>query len=390
VSDADRVGALVDGAEVLVCVGTGGVGKTTTAAALALEGARRGRRTVVVTIDPARRLADALGLGSLSNDPSPVDLGPVTGSAGGTAAGASGTATGGSLHALMLDTATTFDDLVTRHAADADQARRILANRFYRNISRSLSGTREYMAGEKLHELHRSGRFDLIVVDTPPSRNALDFLDAPHQLVRLLDHRVFRALTTPARGVGRVVNRAAHTVARTGARAVGAEVVDDVVAFFAAFEGMEAGFRDRSERVATLLGSTATSFVLVASPRPDTVVEAAFFSRRLAQRDLEVGALVVNRVHPDFGAPATAPTEADADAAGGSPLALLRRNLADFVAVAAREHEALATLRDEVAPAPVVQVPLLDEDVHDLTGLERLIPYLVGDGRRLPPGRLLG
>ena len=312
------------------------------------------------------------------------------------AAGETGAAGPGTLHALMLDTATTFDDLVARHAGDAEQAERILGNRFYRNVSRSLSGTREYMAGEKLHELHESGRFDLIVVDTPPSRNALDFLDAPHQLVRLLDHRVFRALTTPARGVGRVVNRAAHTVARTGARAVGAEVVDDVVAFFAAFEGMEAGFRDRSQRVGALLGSTATAFVLVASPRPDTVVEAAYFSRRLAERSLEVGALVVNRVHPDFGAPAPAAVDADRDATsdtvidtdtdtdtgtgtdGTSALGALRRNLADFVAVAAREREALAALRDEVAPAPVVQVPLLDEDVHDLAGLDRLRPYLVG------------
>ena len=356
----DGLGEVIDKHEVVICAGSGGVGKTTTAAALALAGADRGRRVAVVTIDPARRLADALGLVALGNEPS-----PVPGS------------WPGSLHALMLDTATTFDELVARHAADPAQAERILGNRFYGNVSRALSGTQEYMAGEKLYELHETDRFDLIVVDTPPTRSALDFLDAPNQLVRLLDHRVFRALTAPGRGVARLVNRAAVAAVRGGSRIVGSEVVEDVVAFFAAFEGMEQGFRERSSHVAELLGSDATAFVLVASPRPDTVVEASFFNRRLAERGHGVRALVVNRVHPDFGPP---PARGGPPVPSGEPgLDALVRNRADFATVAAREEEALRDLAVEVAPAPVVRVPLLDDDVHDLDGLRVLLAHLLGD-----------
>ncbi|MPY94427.1 MAG: AAA family ATPase [Acidimicrobiia bacterium] len=357
---ADLVGAI----EVLVCTGSGGVGKTTTAATLATEGARRGRRAAVVTIDPARRLGDALGLGpgALGNEPVAVH--------GDWA---------GTLHALVLDTPTTFDELVTRYSTDTRQAARILGNRFYQNISRTLSGTQEYMAGEKLYELYESGHFDLIVVDTPPTRDALDFLDAPGQLTRLLDHRVYRVLTAPGRGVARVVNRAAQVVVRAGARVVGSDVVEDVVAFFAAFEGMEDGFRDRGERVRELLGSASTAFVLVASPRPDTVAEAAFFSERLAERGLAVRSLVVNRMQPNFEASAR-PEAGRPDLAAGAPAALgaLVRNLADFRSVAAREEEVLRSLAARVAPAPVVRVPLLDDDVHDLGGLARLRPHLVG------------
>jgi anion-transporting ArsA/GET3 family ATPase len=342
---------------VLVCAGSGGVGKTTTAAALAAEGARAGRRAVVVTIDPARRLADALGLGQLTNEPR--EVGGPWGEQGGT------------LHALMLDTKTTFDELVGRYATSGAQRERILANRFYRNLSSALSGTGEYMAAEKLYELHCSEHFDLIVVDTPPTRNALDVLDAPNQLARLLDHRVYRVLTAPGRGFGRVVNRAAQTVVRTGARAVGAEVVDDAVAFFAAFDGMEQGFRERSQRVQALLGSPSTAFILVASPRADTVGEATHFARRLEEQGLAVRALVMNRMHPPFGGLPAHEARARAEEAGGpgQPLGALWSNLADFRAVAEREEETLAGLAARVAPAPVVRVPLLDDDVHDLDGL---------------------
>lgn len=341
------------------------MGKTTTAAALAAEGARIGRRAVVVTIDPARRLADALGLGHLTNEPREV-------------AGPWG-AEGGSLHALMLDTKTTFDELVGRYATSPAQQERILANRFYRNLSGALSGTGEYMAAEKLYELHCSESFDLIVVDTPPTRNALDVLDAPNQLARLLDHRVYRILTAPGRGVGRVVNRAAQTVVRTGARAVGAEVVDDAVSFFAAFDGMEQGFRERSQRVQALLGSPSTAFVLVASPRADTVGEATHFAKRLEEQGLSVRALVVNRMHPPFGGVPAADARHRAAAAGTTPpLAALWTNLADFRSVAEREEETVAGLAARVAPAPVVRVPLLDDDVHDLEGLALIGRHLLG------------
>ena len=196
---------LVDQRRILVCCGSGGVGKTTTAAALALEAAKAGRRAVVVTIDPAKRLADALGLAGLTGTPSQID-GDWP----------------GELWALMLDTKSTFDDLVTRNAGDPQQAERILQNRFYRNISGALSGTQEYMAMEKLYELHQETDFDLVVVDTPPTRNALDFIDAPRRLSRFLDHRLFRMVMSPGRGIVKAVNVAAQTFLRTVAKVVGA------------------------------------------------------------------------------------------------------------------------------------------------------------------------
>jgi anion-transporting ArsA/GET3 family ATPase len=367
-----ELGDLLVASRVIVCAGSGGVGKTTTSAALAAEGARRGRRAVVVTIDPARRLADALGLGALTNDPRPVE---------------GDWAPGGSLHALMLDTKTTFDELVERYSASESQRQRILGNRFYRNVSNALSGTQEYMAAEKLYELHESEEFDLIVVDTPPTRNALDVLDAPNQLARLLDHRVYRVLTAPGRrGVGRVVNRATQAVVRTAARVVGAEVIDDTVAFFAAFEGMEEGFRERSQRVRALLASDATTFVLVAAPRADTVGEALHFAGRLTDQGLAVRALVVNRMHPDFGGLSPDEARRQANAAGGPgvPLGALWSNLADFRAVAAREEETVSVLAARVAPAPVVRVPLLSDDVHDLSGLRLVAEQLFAPDPPMP------
>lgn len=355
-------------AGVLVCAGSGGVGKTTVAAVVAIEAAHRGRRAVVMAIDPARRLGDALGVGSHALDNQAVEVaGPWP----------------GTLHALVLDTSSTFDDLVRRHATEPGQAKRILQNGFYRNVSRALSGTQEYMAGEKLHELHESGRYDLIVVDTPPTRNALDFLDAPGQLVRLLDHRVYRVLTAPGRGVARVVNRAAQLVVRAGARAVGSDVVDDVVAFFAAFEGMEEGFRERAERVQALLASPGTGFLLVTSPRPDTVAEATYFTERLAERGLDVRALVVNRSQPSFGGGARwgGPPAEGQPGAPARGLAALEANLGGFEAVGRRDDETLVDLTARVSPAPVVRVPLLDDDVHDLAGLARLRPHLVEERR---------
>jgi anion-transporting ArsA/GET3 family ATPase len=227
--------------DVIVCCGSGGVGKTTTAAVIALEGAKQGRKAVVVTIDPAKRLADTLGIGSLSNTATRIE-GEWP----------------GELWALMLDTKSTFDDLVATYAPDKAQAERILENRFYRNISSALSGTQEYMAGEKLYELHELGadtpegvrtRFDLVVVDTPPTRNALDFLDASRRLTTFLDHRIYRMLMVPTRAYLKAVNVAAQAFVRTVSRIVGGEVLDDALAFFTAFEGMEEGFRDRAAHV---------------------------------------------------------------------------------------------------------------------------------------------
>jgi len=351
---------LVEQRRILVCCGSGGVGKTTTAAVLALEAARAGRRAVVVTIDPAKRLADALGLEGLTGTPSKIE-GDWP----------------GELWALMLDTKSTFDDLVVENASSPEQGQRILANRFYRNISGALSGTQEYMAMEKLYELNQRSDFDLVVVDTPPTRNALDFIDAPRRLTRFLDHRLFRMITSPGRGVMKAVNVAAQTFLRTVAKVVGAEVIDDAVAFFQAFEGMEQGFRERADAVFHLLSDDDTAFVLVASPRRDTIEEATYFAERLAEADISVRALIVNRMHPRFGDGLAEATRERAATLAGTDLGGLYRNLADFQLVASREDEHLAGLADAVAPAPVVRVPFLSTDVHDLDGLTELATHIL-------------
>jgi len=344
---------MVAGRTIVIACGTGGVGKTTTAAALALEGARLGRRACVVTIDPAKRLADSLGIESLTNTPKRID----------------GTWPG-ELWAMMLDTKGTFDDLVHRYAATREQAEAILGNRLYRNISSALSGTQEYMAMEKLYELHDSARFDLVVVDTPPTRNALDFLDAPRRLTNFLDNRVFRLLVMPTRAYLRAVSAATHTFLRTVSRVVGAEVVDDVITFFEAFEGMETGFRDRADAVRTLLTARSTAFVLVTSPRPDAVDEATFFAGKLGDAGIAVALLVVNRLHPRFGG-------TSASGPDGTVLGSLRRNLDDFRRVAADEEANFAELAAKLAPAPVSRVPFLADDVHDIDGLTMVADHLV-------------
>jgi anion-transporting ArsA/GET3 family ATPase len=383
---------LVRERSVLVCCGSGGVGKTTTSAALALLGARAGRRTCVVTIDPARRLADALGLGALSNEPTRVD-GPWP----------------GELWAVMLDAKGTFDRLVERHSREPAQAERILANRLYRNLTSALAGTQEYMAMEKLYELHSELSFELVVVDTPPTRHALDFLDAPRRLARFLENRVFRVLLMPTRTYLKAVSLATQTLLHTIARVVGSEIVDDAVAFFRAFEGMEEGFRSRARHVERLLADPGTAFVLVTTPRPAALAEARFFADKLARSRLPTAAVVANRVHPHFGpgldgaggaqdgVGTDEPRRAASPPGAGAPegwgpggagpeepgpagaFECLVRNLEMLERLAQDETGLLAALAADVAPAPVVTVPLLDEDVHDLVGVESVARHLLGE-----------
>ena len=358
----DSFAELVTEAEILICCGSGGVGKTTSAAVLALRAAKEGRRAVVVTIDPARRLADALGLEGIGNTPSPIE-GDWP----------------GELSAVMLDTKSTFDAVVQRYAEDAEQAERIFSNRFYKNLSGALSGTQEYMAMEKLYELQADEAFDLVVVDTPPTRHALDFLDAPRNLTRFLDHRLYRVLTAPTRGVMKAVNKAATAFIRSVTKVVGAEVFDDAIAFFQAFEGMEEGFRERADAVLQLLDDPRTAFVLVASPQRDTVDEARYFAHRLAEDDIPVAALVVNRVHPHFTDQTPEALRERAHTLEGTDLGGLYANLADFASIADRDDENLQGLADQVAPAPVARVPFLRSDVHDLDGLAEISRHLFAD-----------
>ncbi len=348
----NRIGELVGSSQVIVTCGSGGVGKTTTAAVLAIEAARLGRSAVVVTIDPAKRLADALGLDGLSNEPTEI----------------SGTWPG-TLAAMMLDTEGTFDALVATYAGSAEQAEKIVSNRFYRNIAGALSGTQEYMASEKLYELHASGDWDLVVVDTPPSRNALDFLEAPNRLARFLDHRLYRVITAPTRGIVRAVNVAAQGFLRSVGKVVGGDVIADAIAFFTAFDGMDEGFRERAKRVEALLSDTATSFVLIASPRADTVAEASFFAEQLQRHKISVQAMIVNRMTPDPGPGDPAADRRRAVEFAGTDLGAQFAVLADVRTLVAGEVDQLADLTERISPAPVIRVPLLSVEVHDLESL---------------------
>ena len=372
---------LVEDRHVIVCCGTGGVGKTTTAAVFAIEAAKRGRNAVVVTIDPAKRLADTLGVDTLGHAVQEIDRRrwDPDGRAART----------GRLSAVMLDTETTFDGLVVRYAKDQEQVERILENRFYRNIAGALSGTQEYMAMEKLYELHEDGGYDLIVVDTPPTRHALDFLDAPNRLIRLLDNRIFRLLMMPTRAYLRVAGAAVQTFLRRVTKVVGAQVVDDVVAFFRAFEGMEQGFRDRAASVEQLLADASTAFVLVTAPRRDAVDEAEFFADRLAESGLGVAALVVNRMLPAFATETAVPgLRAHAAELRAAPImdargaAAARRlagryaDLADFAAFAARERDELAGVAVRLDTETIAYVAELSHDVHDFDALAEVARHL--------------
>ncbi len=372
------VGDVIASGEVIVCCGSGGVGKTTIAAIIGLELALAGRRVVVITIDPAKRLADALGVADgLGNEPVRITTNP------GDRSGA------GELWAAMLDPATTFDLLVRQTAPSPERAERILSNRFYRNIAGALSGTQEYMAAERLYALHDDPRFDVVVVDTPPSRHALDFIDAPGTLSRFLDHAVFKLMMVPARRGLRVLNVAAQPVLRSIGKVVGGDVLADAIGFFQAFEGMESGFRDRAVAVTALLRSGQTRFVLVASPKRDTIDEAAFLAARLGDSALAVDALIVNRSTPVFARPRAARRKADA---------ALWENFTELTALAESERAQVQPLVEQLArqnagqvagpdaepveghgdPVPLAWVPLLRDDVHDLDALEQIRRLLFG------------
>jgi anion-transporting ArsA/GET3 family ATPase len=357
---------------IIVCCGSGGVGKTTTAAALGLRAAaQHGRNVVVLTVDPARRLAQSMGLTSLDNIPRLVP-------------GASGPG-GGSLHAMMLDMKRTFDEIVEQHA-DPDRAAQILANPFYQSLSSGFSGTQEYMAMEKLGQLRQSDTWDLIVVDTPPSRSALDFLDAPQRLSRFLDGKLLRLLTAPAKVGGRAylrfLNAGFGVVTGALTKILGAQVLRDAQTFVSALDTMFGGFRERADYTYQLLRAPGTSFLVIAAPEPDALREASYFVERLAAEGMPLEGLVLNRLHElpaarlsaarSLAAAETLQAADDGaqDGAGGHALAVAALRLhAGRMELAASERRLAEHFTAAHPHIPVVRIPAQPEDVHDLDGL---------------------
>ena len=360
---------------IVVCCGSGGVGKTTTAAALALRAAECGRRVCVLTIDPARRLAQSLGLVELDNTPRPV-------------AGLD-TSAGGHLDAMMLDMKRTFDEVVLAHASP-DHAAQILANPFYQAVSSSFAGTQEYLAMEKLGQLRaqadRDGRWDLVVVDTPPSRSALDFLDAPKRLGSFLDGRFIRLISAPAkvggRGALRLVNVGIGLVSKTLTTVLGGEMLRDVQTFVNALDTMFGGFRDRADQTYALLKDGGTAFVVVAAPERDALREASYFVARLDSDGMPLAGVVVNRLAPEpvaglsaARARAAAETLEDAGHAGSAAVLTLHARLSDL---AARQRNLVRRFTAGHPGIPVVTVAALAQDVHDLDGLREVGAGLAG------------
>jgi anion-transporting ArsA/GET3 family ATPase len=364
------IDALLDDPEsrVIVCCGSGGVGKTTTAAALALRAAERGRQTVVLTIDPARRLAQALGLRELGNHPKQVQV--------------EGFEPKGELWAMMLDMRRTFDDMVRVHAGP-ERAEQLLQNPFYQTISTSFSGTQEYMAMEKLGQLAATGEWDLIIVDTPPSRSALDFLDAPTRLSSALDGRMIRLLTGPAKaggwGLRKVVNAGFSMFAKAVSTIIGGQLLTDASAFMQAFDSMFGGFRERARKTSELLRSSGTSFLIVAAPEPDALREASYFVERLSSESMPLAGLIANRTHPVLAKLSGGEALAAAESLQNAPLAeAVLRLHADRVSLAAREERLLARFTRAHPEVALARVPALAGDVHDLEGLREIGVKLAG------------
>ncbi len=374
---------LVMSRRVLVVVGAGGVGKTTTAAALGVAAARRGRQVLCLTIDPAKRLAQALGLESMKGEEQLVPDPYIP----------HGEGKRGSLTAMMLDPSATFDELVLRYSPSPERAKKLLTNKLYQYVSRSLAGTQEYMAMEKLVAVQKDTRFDLVILDTPPTTNALDFLDAPERLVEALDSAAIRWFVQAFQSTGKLslnlLARSAVVVLRGLGRITGGGFLEAMAEFITELNDLFGGFRERAKIVEAALRSPEVSFVLATSPAPMSINEVVFFSDRLEASQMPRGAFVVNRFRLPPPMADASPTEqeaADAVAAHGLTLdedAPTRLVLAhqDAVRLAALDAMHVRALEERArGKVPVVRIPELSSDVHDLDGLGRLAAMLMGGG----------
>ncbi len=378
----------LEGKEVVICAGSGGVGKTTTSAAIATGLAARGQRVCVLTIDPAKRLADSLGLEELGNSARQVDPELFA---------AQGIEMRGELWAMMLDPKATFDELIARQAPDEESRDRVLENSIYQQISGALAGSQEYMAMEKLFELHTEGEFDVLVLDTPPSRNALDFLDAPRRLTQFIEGKSLKVFMKPTGFAAKVAGRGATVALSVMKRIVGFDLIADLAEFFNAFSGMIDGFQARATRVNKLLAAPSTCFLVVCGPQGEPIDEAVYFHRKLVEAKLPFGGVIVNKVHY----PAEQLRgEADdlpavlAEKLGDEDLAnRVAANFADYQALAERDARNIEHLAREMRTTGVIRVPYLDEDVHDLAGLAQIDRYLFATGEErvaMAAGRLTG
>jgi anion-transporting ArsA/GET3 family ATPase len=370
------------GIRIVVCCGSGGVGKTTTAAALGLRAAEvHGRRTVVLTIDPARRLAQSLGLTELDNTPRQVK-------------GVS-TASGGELHAMMLDMKRTFDEVVLTHT-DAQRAEEIFANPFYQAMSSTFSGTQEYMAMEKLGQLRARNEWDMIIVDTPPSRSALDFLDAPQRLSRFLDGRMLRLLLAPARAGGRSVfalmSASLGVFSKAVQKVLGGQLLADLSGFVTMLDSTFGGFRERAERTYQILQAPETAFLVLAAPEPDAVREATYFAGRLARERMPLQGMILNRTHQvaasDLPADEALAAAAALDESGDSPVtADALRVHATLCRLVERETAVSAQFTTAHPRVPLVSVAAQPADIHDVDGLRDIGIALAGTGLISGPSR---
>jgi anion-transporting ArsA/GET3 family ATPase len=361
----------LQGKRVVVCVGSGGVGKTTVSAALALGLAVRGSRVAVVTIDPANRLAAALGLDELSGEPHRIDPGVLS---------AQGVRATGELWAMMLDAKRTFDEIVTRLEPDPERLRTILENPVYRELSTAVAGSHELSAIAKLYELHEEHEFDTIVLDTPPSRNALDFLNAPTRLLGFLDGRALQVFLAPSGLTARLFGRGTGIVFAMFARVTGIDMLGELSRFFSSLTGVIDGFGEQTRGVAELLRAPGTAFVIVTSPEHEPAREASYLADRLGEGGMGRGGLIVNRVHREglHGRTVEQVTELLAPELGERLAARVAANLADYDVLARRDAATVRWLSGELGESAPVQVPYLDEDIQDLAGLARIAKHLLG------------